>query len=111
MCLTHCLFSQQRLSLLQFCRGFFLRELIPLQTMVAILVSMVGIIINISGSFDGSSLLGDGLEFLNACTVPGFYVVLRKIKSDNIFPSLGAGYLIGAVAVAPFANFESYSIT
>lgn len=89
----------------------FLRELIPLQTMVAIFVSMVGIVIIVSGSFGGSSLLGDGLAFFNACTVAGFYVVLRKIKSDNIFPSLGAGYIIGALTVAPFANFESYSIT
>ena len=36
--------------------------------------------------------------------------MLPKIKSDNIFPSLGAGYIIGALAVVPFANFESYSI-
>ncbi len=89
----------------------FLRELIPLQTMMAIFVSMVGVVIIVSGSFGGSSLLGDGLAFLNACTVAGFYVVLRKIKSFNIFPSLGAGYIIGALAVAPFANFESYSVT
>ena len=89
----------------------FLHELIPLQTMAAIFVSMVGIVIIVSGSFGGSSLLGDGLAFLNASTVAGFYVVLRKIKSDKIFPSLGAGYIIGALAVAPFANFESYSIT
>ncbi len=89
----------------------FLRELIPLQTMAAIFVSMVGIVIIVSGSFGGSSLMGDGLAFLNACTVAGFYVVLRKIKSEKILPSLGAGYIIGALAVAPFANFGSYSIT
>ena len=58
----------------------FLRELIPLQTMVAIFVSMVGIVIIVSGSFGGSLLLGDRLAFLNACTVAGFYVALRKIK-------------------------------
>ena len=89
----------------------FLRELIPLQTIMAIFVSMIGVIVIVSGSFGDGSLLGDGLAFLNACTVAGFYVVLRKIKSDNIFPSLGAGYIIGALAVSPFANFESYSIT
>ena len=89
----------------------FLRELIPLQTMVAIFVSMVGIVIIVSGSFGGSLLLGDRLAFLNACTVAGFYVALRKIKSNKTFPSLGAGYIISALTVAPFANFESYSIT
>ena len=78
---------------------------------MAIFVSMIGVIVIVSGSFGDGSLLGDGLAFLNACTVAGFYVVLRKIKSDNIFPSLGAGYIIGALAVSPFANFESYSIT
>ena len=78
MFLTHGLFSQQRLSLLQFCRGF-LRELIPLRTMVTIFVYMVGIVIIFNGSFGGSSLLGDGDAFLNSCTVAGFYVVLRKI--------------------------------
>ena len=104
MCLTHCLFSQQRLSLLQFCRGF-LRELMPLQTLVTIFVYMVGIVIIFNGIFGDNSLLGDGDAFLNACTVAAFYVVLRKIKSDNIFPSLGAGYVIGALAVAPFAKF------
>ncbi len=88
----------------------FLRELIPPQTMMAIFFSMVGVIIIVSGSFGGSSILGDGLAFLNACSVAGFYVVLRKIKSENIFTSLGAGYIIGAAAVASFANFESYSI-
>ena len=89
----------------------FLSEIILFQTLVAIFVSMVGNVIIVSGSFGGSSLLGDGLAFLNAYTVAGFYVVLRKIKSDNISPSLGTGYIIGALVMAPFANFESYSVT
>ena len=44
----------------------FLRELIPLPTMAAIFVSMVGIAIIVSGSFGDSSLLGGetGLHFL-----------------------------------------------
>ena len=40
-----------------------------------------------------------------------FTGVLLVTHSYKIFPSLGAGYIIGALAVAPFANFESYSIT
>ena len=87
----------------------FFRELIPFQAMAVIFLSMVGIAIIVSGSFSDSLLLGDGLAFLNACTVVGLYIVLRKIKSDNIFLSLGAGYIIGALAAVPFANFESYS--
>ena len=87
----------------------FLRELIPVQTVLAILVSMIGVVIIVSGSFGGPSLVGDGLAFLNACTVAGFYVALRKIGQKNMLPSIGAGYVMGALAVTPFASFEAYS--
>lgn len=87
----------------------FLRELIPAQTVLAILVSMIGVVIIVSGSFGGPSLVGDGLAFLNACTVAGFYVALRKIGQKNMLPSIGAGYVMGALAVTPFASFEAYS--
>ena len=89
----------------------FLRELIPVQTVSAILVSMIGVVIIVSGSFGGPSLVGDGLAFLNACTVAGFYVALRKIGQKNMLPSIGAGYVMGALAVSPFASFEVYSNT
>ena len=49
----------------------FLRETVPVQTLMAIIVSMIGVIVIVSGSFGGASLLGDGLAFLNACTVAG----------------------------------------
>ena len=87
----------------------FLRETVPIQTLMAIIVSMVGVTVIVSGSFGGTSLLGDGLAFLNACTVAGFYVALRKIGPKNMLPSIGAGYVIGAVCVMPFAEFQSYS--
>lgn len=87
----------------------FLRELIPVQTVLTILVSMIGVVIIVSGSFGGPSLVGDGLAFLNACTVAGFYVALRKIGQKNMLPSIGAGYVMGALAVTPFASFEAYS--
>ncbi len=88
----------------------FLRETIPVQTLMAIIVSMLGVIVIVSGSFGGTSLLGDGLAFLNACTVAGFYVALRKIGPKNMLPSIGAGYVIGAICVMPFADFQSYTI-
>ena len=90
-------------------REIFLRELIPVQTVLAILVSMIGVVIIVSGSFGSPSLVGDGLAFLNACTVAGFYVALRKIGPKNMLPSIGAGYVMGALAVTPFASFEVYS--
>ena len=88
----------------------FLRETIPVQTLMAIIVSMLGVIVIFSGSFGGTSLLGDGLAFLNACTVAGFYVALRKIGPKNMLPSIGAGYVIGAICVMPFADFQPYTI-
>ena len=87
----------------------FLRETVPIQTLMAIIVSMIGVTVIVSGSFGGTSLLGDGLAFLNACTVAGFYVALRKIGPKNMLPSIGAGYVIGAICVMPFAEFQSYS--
>ncbi|XXK32624.1 DMT family transporter [Rhodobacteraceae bacterium nBUS_24] len=87
----------------------FLRELVPLQTLLAISVSMMGVIVIVSGSFSQASLIGDGLAFLNACTVAGFYVALRKIGPKNMLPSIGAGYVIGALCVMPFADFQTYT--
>ena len=84
----------------------FLRETVPIQTLMAIIVSMIGVTVIVSGSFGGTSLLGDGLAFLNACTVAGFYVALRKIGPKNMLPSIGAGYVIGAICVMPFAEFQ-----
>ena len=87
----------------------FLRELVPLQTLLAISVSMMGVIVIVSGSFSQASLIGDGLAFLNACTVAGFYVALRKIGPKNMLPSIGVGYVIGALCVMPFADFQTYT--
>lgn len=87
----------------------FLRESVPVPTLLAILVSLMGVIVIVSGSFGQPSLLGDGLAFLNAFTVAGFYVALRKIGPKNILPSIGAGYVIGALCVVPFADFQTYT--
>lgn len=87
----------------------FLRELVPLQTFSAIAVSMFGVLIIASGSLGGPTLLGDGLAFLNACSVAGFYVALRKIGPRNMLPTIGIGYIIGAMAVMPFASFTAYT--
>ena len=69
----------------------------------------MGVIVIVSGSFSQASLIGDGLAFLNACTVAGFYVALRKIGPKNMLPSIGAGYVIGALCVMPFADFQTYT--
>ena len=84
----------------------FLRETVPIQTLMAIIVSMIGVSLIVSGSFGGTSLLGDGLAFLNACTVAGFYVALRKIGPKNMLPSIRAGYVIGAICVMPLQSFS-----
>lgn len=87
----------------------FLREIVPKQTLAAITVSMIGVVVIASGSFGGPTLLGDGLAFANACTVAGFYVILRKLGPRNMLPSIGIGYIFGAMAVIPFADFAPYT--
>lgn len=87
----------------------FLKERLRPQTLAAILASLIGVLVIASGSLGGPTLLGDGLAFLNAFAVAGFYVTLRKIGQKNMLPSIGFGYILGAFAVLPFAQFTAYS--
>jgi len=89
----------------------FLREAVAIQTFLAILICFIGVLVIVSGSLGGATLFGDGLAFLNACSVAGFYVVLRKLGPQNMLPAIAIGCIFGAFAAIPFAKFTNYDST
>ena len=89
----------------------FLREAVAIQTFLAILLCFIGVLVIVSGSLGEATLIGDGLAFLNACSVAGFYVVLRKLGPQNMLPAIAVGCIFGSIAAIPFANFTYYNST
>ena len=84
----------------------FLHETIDRMTGLTILVVFGGVAVIAAGSLGGGTLLGDALSFLNALTIAGYYVVLRKARAQNLIVAIACGYLVTALIALPLAPFE-----
>ena len=85
----------------------FLREAVPPVTLAAILLCLIGVAIVLSGNLGGGRLAGDLLGLANACSVAGFYVVIRRYRVANMIPALGFGMLLAALLAAPLAGYPA----
>lgn len=83
----------------------FLRESIDRTTGMAIGMVSLGVIVIASGSLGHGRLIGDLLALINAVTVAGYYVTLRKAGRRNMLPHLALGSMLGGVLALPFADF------
>jgi drug/metabolite transporter (DMT)-like permease len=85
----------------------FLGERIPMVTLVAILISLAGLVIVASGSLGAGHLFGDLLALLDAASLAAFYVVIRRHREVDMIPAMGLGLLIAAGLALPFASFPA----
>lgn len=85
----------------------FIGERVRPVTWAAILLCLVGLIIVASGSFGTVHLLGDILALLDATSLAGFYVVIRRHREVSMIPATGLGLLLAAALAAPFAAFPA----
>jgi drug/metabolite transporter (DMT)-like permease len=83
----------------------FLGERVLPVTWAAILVSLAGLAIVVSGSLGAGHLIGDALALLDAISLAAFYVVVRRHREVNMIPATGLGLLIAAVLALPLAAF------
>jgi len=81
----------------------FLHETIDAATGFAIAAVFAGVLVIASGSLGGGTLWGDALSFLNALTIAGYYVVLRKARSENLIIPIALGYLCTSLIALPIA--------
>jgi len=86
----------------------FIKETIDLATGLAIVAVFAGVIVIAGGSLGGGRLLGDVFAFLNALTIAGYYVVLRKARGQSLIVAIGCGYLLTAVLALPFAEMTPF---
>lgn len=84
----------------------FLHETIDRGTGLTILVVFGGVAVIAVGSLGGGTLLGDAMSLLNALTIAGYYVLLRKERGQNLIVAIAFGYLVTALLALPFASFE-----
>jgi drug/metabolite transporter (DMT)-like permease len=82
------------------------REQVPPVTWAAILATLVGVVIVVSGSLGSGNLFGDMLALTNAFTLAGFLVLVRRHREVSMVPAMGLGLLLGAVLAAFLADFE-----
>lgn len=87
----------------------FLKETIDLATGFAITSVFGGVLIIASGSMGGGTLLGDALSFLNAMTIAGYYVVLRKARTENLIIPIACGYLFTSLIALPIAPMTPFT--
>jgi drug/metabolite transporter (DMT)-like permease len=83
----------------------FLGEHVSRGTWVAICAVMIGVLIVASGDAGDFGLLGEVFAFANALTIAGFFVAVRKSGEKDMLPSIGVGYLLGALLMALVADF------
>ena len=86
----------------------FLHETIDRATALAIVTVFAGVMIIASGSMGGGTLLGDLFSFLNAMTIAGYYVVLRKARTENLIIPIACGYLFTSL-IAPAVATRAFS--
>ena len=84
----------------------FLHETIDRATGLTILAVFGGVAVIAAGSLGGGTLLGDAMSLLNALTIAGYYVVLRKARAQNLIVAIACGYLVTALIALPLAPFE-----
>jgi drug/metabolite transporter (DMT)-like permease len=89
----------------------FLRETIDKATALAIAAVFGGVVMIASGSLGGGTLFGDFLSFLNAMTIAGYYVVLRKARNVNLLVAIACGYLLTSLIALPIAPLEPFTAT
>jgi drug/metabolite transporter (DMT)-like permease len=82
----------------------FFGDRIPMVTLVAILISMVGLIVVASGSLGAGHAFGDLLALLDAASMAAFYVVTRHHREVDMIPAMGLGLLITAALALPVAT-------
>lgn len=89
----------------------FLSEKIDLATGLAIAAVFSGVLVIASGSLGGGTLLGDMFSFMNAMTIAGYYVVLRRARTENLLAAIACGYLLTAILALPFAPMDPFTPT
>lgn len=82
----------------------FLKETIGRSTGFAILGVFAGVAIIAFGSAGGGRLTGDLFALANSVTIACYYVLLRRVKSQNMLTSIAFGYLLTSVIAFPFAD-------
>ena len=87
----------------------FLHETIDRATALAIVTVFAGVLIIAAGSMGGGTLLGDLFSFLNAMTIAGYYVVLRKAKTENLIIPIACGYLFTSLIAWPIAPMTPFT--
>lgn len=82
----------------------FLKETIGRSTGFAILGVFAGVAIIAFGSAGGGRLTGDLFALANSVTIACYYVLLRRVQSQNMLTSIAFGYLLTSVIAFPFAD-------
>ncbi|GLS18342.1 permease [Labrys miyagiensis] len=81
-----------------------MREAVPLKTLVAALVALVGVIVMVSGSFGSGHLLGDGMALGMALSFATVAVIVRARPGLEMLPVNLFCCLFTALIGLPFAS-------
>ena len=82
-----------------------LREKVEGPTWIAMVAVGAGVVLVASAGVSAFGGLGETLALLNAVMIAAFFVVVRGAGEAGMIPAVGLGYLLGAIGIAPFAEF------
>ena len=82
-----------------------LREKVAGPTWAAMAAVGGGVVLVASAGVSAFGGVGEILALLNAIMIAAFFVVVRGAGEAGMIPAVGLGYLLGAVGIAPFAEF------
>ncbi|MCW9044841.1 MAG: DMT family transporter [Alphaproteobacteria bacterium] len=90
--------------------GYFLiKERLPLNTWIAILIGFGGIIVIFAGSMEGKGLFGDIAAALTACSMAAALICFRHDQSINTILAVGIGSICSGLFALMFADPLSIS--
>ena len=82
----------------------FLAETVPARTWAAIVITMGGIGVLVSGSPGGGTINGDIAALATAACMAGAWTIVRRARTINMVPASALSGGLSALAVAPFAT-------
>ncbi len=82
---------------------WFLSEAIARRTWLAILVTLLGIAVIVSGTTDAGDWLGNLAALITAATMAGSFVIIRHRRHVNMIPAWALSGVLSALVVLPFA--------
>ena len=91
---------------------FVLSETVPIRTILAIIVTFIGIFVVVTGDADAgeNNLIGDLIALVTAAVMASAFVFVRRAKTTNMMPATAIAGALAAVAAITFGSASPFDL-